>query len=78
MRTFQPERALLARETREENHRELARMLTQVANDRADRLPASPPVSLEAQFQESIRRIRYEVQREKDAQTSYVLHWLRS
>ena len=78
MRTFQPERALIARETREENRRELARMLVQIAQARAGRLPASPPVSLEARFQESVRKIREDVQHEKDVQTSYVLHWLRS
>ena len=78
MRTFQPERALIARETREENRRELALMLVQIAQARAGRLPAAPPVSLEARFQESVRKIREDVQLEKDVQTSYVLHWLRS
>ena len=78
MRTFQPERALIARETREENRRELDRMLAQIAQTRAGRLPASPPASLEGRFQESVRKIREDVQLEKEVQTSYILHWLRS
>jgi hypothetical protein len=53
-------------------------MLAQIAQARAGRLPASPPVSLEARFQESVRKIREDVQLEKDVQTSYILHWLRS
>jgi hypothetical protein len=54
---------LIARETREENRRELARVLDQISTERASRLPAPPPVSLEAQFQMSIHRIREDVQR---------------
>ena len=42
MRTYQPERALIARETHEENQKELARILDQIAMERAARLP--PPL----------------------------------
>ena len=78
MRIFQPERALIARETREENRRELVRMLDQISRGRASRLPAPPPVSLEAQFQMSIHRIREDVQRAKVVQTAHILRWLQS
>ena len=79
MRTYQPERALIARETRKENRDELAKMLAQIAMERAARLPPSIlPVSLEAQFQESIRRIREDVQRAKDVQSAHILRWLQS
>ena len=78
MRTYQPERALIARETREENRRELARVLDKISTERASRLPAPPPVSLEAQFQISIHRIREDVQRAKDVQTAHILRWLQS
>ncbi len=78
MRTYQPERALIARETREENRRELARVLDQISSERASRLPGPPPVSLEAQFQISIHRIREDVQRAKDVQTAHILRWLQS
>ncbi|MBZ5672292.1 MAG: hypothetical protein LAO04_21545 [Acidobacteriia bacterium] len=78
MRTYQPERALIARETREESRRELAKVLYQISRERASRLPAPPPVSLEAQFQISIHRTREDVQREKDAQTAHILRWLQS
>ena len=80
MRTYQPERALIARETHEENRRDLAQMLDQIAVERAARLPPPliPPLSLETQFQESIRKIREEVQRAKDIQTADLLRWLRS
>ena len=80
MRTYQPERALITRETHEENRKDLARMLDQIAMGRAARLPPPliPPLSLETQFQESIRKIREEVQRAKDIQTADLLRWLRS
>ena len=80
MKTYQPERALIARETHDENRKDLARMLDQIAMERAARLPPPliPPVSLETQFQESIRKIREEVQRAKDIQTADLLRWLRS
>ena len=78
MRTFQPERALIARETREENRRELSRLLDQISRERASRLPAPPPVSLEAQFQMTVHRIREDVQRAKDVQTAHILRWLQS
>ena len=78
MRSFQPERALIARETREENRRELARVLDQISRGRASRLPAPPPVSLERQFQMSIHRTREDVQRAKDVQTAHILRWLQS
>ena len=51
MRTYQPERALIARESRNENRNEMAKMLGQIAVERAARLPVPPSVSLEAQFQ---------------------------
>ena len=79
MRTFQPERALIARESRRQNRKELDNMLSQIAMERAARLPPPiPPVSLESQFQESIRKTREEVQRNKDAQTAHILRWLQS
>ena len=79
MRTYQPERALIARETRKENRDELAKMLGQIAMERAARLPPSIlPVSLETQFQISIHRTREEVQRAKDIQSAHILRWLQS
>ena len=79
MRTFQPERALIARETHKENRDELAKMLAQIAMERAARLPPSIlPVSLETQFQISIHRTREDVQRAKDIQSAHILRWLQS
>ena len=79
MRTYQPERALIARETRNENRDELAKMLAQIAMERAARLPPSIlPISLEAQFQMSIHRTREDVQRAKDVQSAHILRWLQS
>ena len=79
MRTFQPERALIARETRKENRDELAKMLAQIAMERAARLPPSIlPVSLETQFQISIHRTREDVRRAKDLQSAHILRWLQS
>ena len=79
MRTYQPERALIARETRKENRDELAKMLAQIAMERAARLPPSIlPVSLEEQIQESIHRTREDVQRAKDVQSAHILRWLQS
>jgi hypothetical protein len=77
LRYFQPERALIARESREERRRELDDILSQLPQ-RAARLPASPPLSLEAQFQMSVGKIREDVQRAKDVQTIHILRWLRS
>ena len=78
MRTYQPERALIARETRKENRDELAKMLGQIAMERAARLPVAPSVSLEAQFQMSVHRTREDVQRAKDIQSAHILRWLQS
>ena len=79
MKTYQPERALIARETHEEKRKDLARMLDQIAMQRPARLPPSMPlVSLETQFQINIQRTREDVQRFKDAQTADLLRWLRS
>jgi len=78
LRYFQPERALIAREIREERRRELNAMLSQLPQRRADRLPAPPPPSLEAQFQRSIVNLREDVQRAKDVQSTHILRWLRS
>ena len=78
MRYFQPERALIAREVREDRRRELNAMLSQLPQRRADRLPAPPPPSLEAQFQRNIVNMREDVQRAKDVQTTHILRWLRS
>ena len=78
MRYFQPERALIAREVREDRRRELNAMLSQLPQRRADRLPAPPPLSLEAQFQRTIVNMREDVQRAKDARSTHILHWLRS
>ena len=79
MRIFQPEYALIARESREENRKQLDDMLKQIATERAARLP--PPrslVSLETQIQESIRKTREDIQRAKDVQSTHILRWLRS
>jgi hypothetical protein len=79
LRTYQPEHALIARENRKANRRELADMLGQIAIERAARLPPSIlHVSLEAQFQESIRKIREDVQRAKNVQSAHILRWLQS
>jgi len=78
LRYFQPERALIAREFREERRRELNAMLSQLSQHRADRLPAHAPPSLEAQFQRSIINMREDVQRAKDVQSTHILRWLRS
>jgi len=78
LRYFQPERALIAREIREERRTELAAMLSQIAQRRASWLPALPPLSLEAQFQRSIVNMREDVQLAKDVQTTQILRWLRS
>lgn len=79
MRTFHPEHALIARETRRENRDDLAKMLAQIAMERAARLPPSSPlVSLEEQFQVSIRQTRADVQRAKDVQSADILRWLQS
>jgi len=78
LRTYQPERALIARETHLENRDELAKMLAQIAMERAARLPPSLPVSLETQIQESIHRTREDVQRAKDVQSAHILRWLQS
>jgi hypothetical protein len=77
LRIFQPERALIAREIREERQRELDSALSQIANRRIIRLPA-PPLSLEAQFQMSLSKMREAVQRAKDDQTAHILRWLQS
>ena len=79
MRTYQPERALIARETHVENRDELAKMLAQIAMERAARLPPPIlPVSLEEQFQISIHRTLEDVQRAKDVQSAHILRWLQS
>ena len=79
MRTYQPERALIARETHLENRDKLAKMLAQIAMERAARLPPSVlSVSLETQFQISIRRTREDIQRAKDIQSADILRWLQS
>ena len=79
MKTYQPERALIARETHKENRDELAKMLAQIAMERAARLPPSLlPVSLETQFQISIHKTREDIQRAKDAQSADILRWLQS
>ena len=77
MRIFQPERALISREIREESRRELARILDQISKGRAACLPA-PSLSLEAQFQMSVSKMREDVQRAKDDQTAHILRWRQS
>ncbi len=77
MRCFQPERALIAREIRAERRRELDTVLSQIAYGRMTQLPA-PSFSLEAQFQISVGKMREDVQRAKDVQTTHILRWLRS
>jgi hypothetical protein len=52
-------------------------MLSQLPR-RADCVPASPPLSLEAQFQMSVGKMREDVQRAKDVQSIHILRWLRS
>ena len=79
MKTYQPERALIARQTRKQNNDDLAKMLAQIAMERAARLPPSLlPVSLETQFQISIHRTREDIQRAKDVQSAHILRWLQS
>jgi hypothetical protein len=79
LRTYQPERALIALEIRKENRDELAEMLDQIAMERAARLPPSIlRVSLETQFQISIHRSREDIQRAKDDQSAHILRWLQS
>jgi hypothetical protein len=78
LRHFQPERALITREIREERRRELDAMLSQLPPRRTDRLPAPPPLSLEAQFQRSIVNMREDVQRAKEVQSTHILRSLRS
>ena len=79
MRTYQPEHALIARETHLENRDDLAKMLAQIAMERAARLPPSVlPASLETQFQISIHRTRKDLQRTKDVQSADILRWLQS
>ena len=78
MRYFQPERALMASELREERRRELASMLSQITQERVARLSAPPPLSLEARFQKTIINMREDVQLAKDVQTTHILRWLRS
>lgn len=74
MRYFQPERALIAHEMREERRRELDVVLSQLPH----RVPAPLPLSIEAQFQRIIVNMREDVQRAKDVQTTHILRWLRS
>jgi hypothetical protein len=78
VRYFRPERALLAREIREERRRELNAMLRHLPQRRDDRLPAHAPLSLEARFHRTIVNIRQDVQRAKDVQTTHILRRLRS
>jgi hypothetical protein len=52
-------------------------VLSQIAYGRIIRLP-SPSLSLEAQFQISVSKMREDVQRAKDVQTTHILRWLRS
>jgi hypothetical protein len=79
LRTYQPERALIARESHLENRDELAKMLAQIAMERAARLPPSVlPVSLEEQFQISIHKTREDIQRTNDVQSADILRWLQS
>jgi hypothetical protein len=79
LKAYQPERALIAREAQLENRDDLAKMLAQIAMERAARLPPSVlPVSLETQFQISIHRTREDVQRAKDVQSAAILRWLQS
>jgi hypothetical protein len=79
LRTYQPERALIARETRKDNRDQLAKMLAQIAMERAARLPPPIlPVSLETQFQISMHKTREDVQHAKDVQSAHILRWLQS
>jgi hypothetical protein len=69
---------LIARESRKDNRDELAKMLAQVAMERAARLPPSLPVSLETQFQISIHRTREDFQHAMNVQSAHILRWLQS
>jgi len=70
---------LIAHETREENRRQLADMLRQIAIERAARLPPPPELtSLETQFQVNVRSGLRDVQRAKVVQSTQILRWLRS
>jgi hypothetical protein len=53
-------------------------MLSQIAQGRVARLPAPPPLSLEAQFHKSVGKMGEDVQLAKDVQTTHILRWLRS
>jgi hypothetical protein len=68
---------LIAREIREERQRDLDTVLSQIAHGRMTQLSA-PPLSLEAQFQISVGKMREDVQRAKDVQSTHILRWLRS
>jgi hypothetical protein len=68
----------IGREIREERRRELNAMLSQLPQRRADRLSALPPPSLEARFQMNVGKMREDVQRAKDVQSTHILRWLRS
>jgi hypothetical protein len=52
-------------------------VLSQIAYGRMTQLPARS-LSLEAQFQISVSKMREDVQRAKDVQTTHILRWLRS
>jgi len=79
LKTYQPEYALIAHETRKEHRKELANMLAQIAMERAARLPPpAPSVSLEAQFRTTIQCIREDLQTAKEVQAGQVLRWLRN
>jgi hypothetical protein len=52
-------------------------MFSQIAHGRMTQMPA-PSFSLEAQFQISVGKMREDVQRAKDVQSTHILRWLRS
>jgi hypothetical protein len=53
-------------------------MLSQLPQRRVDRLFAPPPPTLEARFQMNVGKMREDVQRAKDVQSTHILRWLRS
>ena len=78
MRTYQPERALIARETRRGESKRAGQHARPDRHGAGSSTATTIPVSLEAQFQESIRKIREDVQRAKDVQSAHILRWLQS
>ncbi len=79
MRTYQPERSLIARENRKENRKELAKMLGQIAMERAARLPPPIPRLLSKRSsKKAFARFVRTSSVPKDVQSAHILRWLQS